>query len=146
MELWGISSSGGSHAALPPYKYKISQEISSSFPVTLDGVALGPVRAAGSYFSPKKLKSGVAIAVAAFARAHEQPQPRKLRSAPQASEAAQQQQQQQQLTPLPLLDARLPWRRLEGGGGGGGAGALPKVREESISSLLFFCGSSCEVV
>jgi hypothetical protein len=24
------------------------------------------------------------------------------------------------------------------GGGGGGAGALPKVREESISSLLFF--------
>jgi len=33
-----------------------------------------------------------------------------------------------------------------GGGGGGGAGALPKVREESISSLLFFCGSSCEVV
>lgn len=27
-----------------------------------------------------------------------------------------------------------------GRGGGGGAGALPKVREESISSLLFFCG------
>jgi len=26
-----------------------------------------------------------------------------------------------------------------GGGGGGGAGALPKVREESISSLLLFC-------
>jgi len=25
------------------------------------------------------------------------------------------------------------------GGGGGGAGALPKVREESISSLLLFC-------
>jgi hypothetical protein len=29
-----------------------------------------------------------------------------------------------------------------GGGGGGGAGALPKVREESISSLLFFCGEA----
>lgn len=31
---------------------------------------------------------------------------------------------------------------LVGGRGGGGAGALPKVREESISSLLFFvdCG------
>ena len=32
---------------------------------------------------------------------------------------------------------------LVGGGGGGGAGALPKVREESISSLLLFCGLWC---
>jgi hypothetical protein len=137
---FGQYSSGDGLAALPPYKYSFSQDIRSDqastppTPVSLDGVAVGPVRAAGCSFSPKKLKSGVALAMAAWARAADQHLQRKSRSTPSASEAA------HQLTALPLLDARLPWRRntaggvLEGGGAAAGAAqgelgaSLPPIR------------------